>query len=38
LLADDAAWRSGHAQQIAYARQRFSESGLRESLLQASGL
>ncbi len=38
LLADDAAWRAGHARQIAYAKARFSESGLRDSLLQASGL
>ena len=38
LLTDDHAWRAQAATQIAYASQRFSESGLRTSLLNASGL
>jgi GT2 family glycosyltransferase/glycosyltransferase involved in cell wall biosynthesis len=38
LLTDDRAWRTLSADQIAYAKQRFSETALRSSLLTASGL
>ena len=38
LLTDDRAWRGQSAEQIAYASERFSESALRTSLLEASGL
>ncbi len=38
LLDNDQAWSAQNIRQIDYARQRFSEAALRQSLLQASGL
>jgi glycosyltransferase involved in cell wall biosynthesis len=38
LLTDDVAWMAASEQQVAYAKQNFSQERLRSALLQASGL